>query len=448
MDREELIELLNDIEREVDVNALMFDDMHLWPAIKYRIFYNLYVNKFARKKFSRKSIKRNNYFDKIASYLNGGYNLFLYLFFTKKYDTLFCTNVYHNDKFQGVIRNKFSSPIIDNEKFLYINTSNKPFDLNVKGTIQMVSILNLLNRFRKKEVLNKINKTILNEIFNCIKKSTNTFDLKEEEKINNYLIQLISNKNNYCWFFNKLLYKTKARCIYTVAYYTDSIYYLNYCANKLEIETIDLQHGGQGPLHVAYTRLNKVPLNGYNILPKIFDCWDDYSAEEIRKWASKQQFHQAIVGGNKWHKYIASFNLVKPTDKKIILVTLQFDFVDEVIIECMQQCKLKNIEWWFRVHPTRKNGLGKIREQLIQNNINHFNLEEANDAVLPVILSWSSLHISRYSGSIIEADLLNIPSIIIDPVGAENYQNLIESQSAYYCETSIEIIEKISHLLD
>ncbi len=54
------------------------------------------------------------------------------------------------------------------------------------------------------------------------------------------------------------------------------------------------------------------------------------------------------------------------------------------------------------------------------------------------------LHISRYSGSIIEAEQLGVYSIIIDAMGKETYSSIINRGKAFYLESD----EDLSVLID
>lgn len=62
------------------------------------------------------------------------------------------------------------------------------------------------------------------------------------------------------------------------------------------IPVIDVQHGGMHAYHPLAANWRNVPVKGYNLLPDIFWCWNERTAEIIASTLSLP--HRSIVGGN------------------------------------------------------------------------------------------------------------------------------------------------------
>ena len=205
---------------------------------------------------------------------------------------------------------------------------------------------------------------------------------------------------------------------------------MHYAANKLNIKNIDVQHGAQGPLHIMYNFSN-APITGYNTVPNIFWCWDKASANTIHQWVDKQDYHKVIIKGNPWINFqLLSLKNEKLSDKKIVLYTLQEEFLDQYILDAIKTTGFK-YEWWLRLHPRMLGAKDNIQKQLDKEKLlDYVEIDKATALPLPILLKNSSVHISKYSGSIIEAVQVNTPNIIIDRIGLETYGDYVESGDA------------------
>src|SRR5690606_32455909 len=124
-----------------------------------------------------------------------------------------------------------------------------------------------------------------------------------------------------------------------------------YVANQHNINSYDIQHGGQGSLNFAYN-YSFIPTNGINTLPKIFWCWDKASASNIEKWISKQNYHQVVIKGNLWIQYQLKKGdgQLQFPEEKIIIYTLQEKELDNFILDAISATP-SGYTWWIRLHP-------------------------------------------------------------------------------------------------
>ena len=192
--------------------------------------------------------------------------------------------------------------------------------------------------------------------------------------------------------------------MFILCYYVSEMYAMAMAANQLGISSCDIQHGGQGKLHLAYSGFNNIPENGYKLLPKRFWVWDKDSSLEIEKWISKQSYHEVFIKGNPWIEYcVKEYTSEIDTAKKIILYTMQpmgAHLLDPYIIDAIVKTPPDYI-WWLRLHPRQLKEKAKLYNLLDKYNLlNRVNIEDATKLPLPGILAKTFIHISKYSGSI------------------------------------------------
>lgn len=276
-----------------------------------------------------------------------------------------------------------------------------------------------------------------------------------EEVLKNTLIKNVQGVLSWAALFEYFLKKSKAKYIFGLCYYNKEMLGMNLAAKRLDVVSIDMQHGSQGDLHFAY-HFNNIPIEGYNILPEKFWVWDNASFKNIAKWTeNKNNF--PVLGGNPWIEFLRDDfeapNIYYDINKPMILFTLQplKPIIDDYFLDVISlTCKKYN--WWLRLHPrmTKEEvtGLNLKLDEFKTKGI--VNIEDASREPLPLLLKECHLHVSKYSGSVAEAALMQIPSLIIDEIGVKSFEDLIESKEAVACLTKNpkEIIELIEFILN
>ena len=56
------------------------------------------------------------------------------------------------------------------------------------------------------------------------------------------------------------------------------------------------------------------------------------------------------------------------------------------------------------------------------------NIEDATKLPLPGILSRTYIHLSKFSGSVLEAYMMNVKTIILSEVGVESFPQVVNSK--------------------
>ena len=209
------------------------------------------------------------------------------------------------------------------------------------------------------------------------------------------------------------------------------------------IDIYDLQHGliSDTPDNPYYFSGRKYVFHK-GVLPSGFLCWDDNSKEvlgKIEQFATKEK--QVI--GNPWFgrfvdnrpddALVQSQRAMLPNSdgyKPTILVTLQYgmeefagDYVkDGVMVDALNQVIKQTADsyvWLLRLHPSQM--VGEHKQKLTAYLEQHFGQYESvlwqisSNAPLPLVMTFTDLHITHFSNAVVEAANFAIPSALLDP---------------------------------
>ncbi|MBW4360339.1 hypothetical protein [Flavobacterium taihuense] len=438
-ERENLINFLENTEQKYPVEDWKVEDVEIWPIIKTTIFFSTY---------NQGKIESKNLKSKIISF----FRLFkldvVYSYFCLKrakimeIKYMFSGFFGHRVMWDGVFYNRYFDPIMDS---IEDNEGQRSsiFEYDKKRKIK---------HYREDRVFD-VTKFI--HYFNFITKGTivdydkfQGFDglLKELEQgmqINpTKLLTKISSELNNAFVWKKLwlyvLDRNKASHVFVLCYYNSKMYGLLLAAKEKGLVSVDMQHGGQGGFHVAYN-FKKIPLKGYKLVPDYFWNWDKNSADNILKF-TRETPHKVIVGGNPWIDFLKN-QKVFLVEKEIIIYTLQTTLVPvlhDYIIEAIKKTP-QNFSWWLRLHPRMtENEITELYNTLTKENIiDKVEIKKASKIPLPLILANCVVHVSHFSGSILEANLMNVKAnIILGEIGKKYFQDILNIGGALYYDVS------------
>lgn len=265
--------------------------------------------------------------------------------------------------------------------------------------------------------------------------------------------------------FSRYLRELSPKLVFGVCYYGMEGMALNLACRKMGIPSIDLQHGVQGDLHVAYGRWNRVPSEGYELLPSRFWVWSESEVATIERWnSSVARWHKPLLGGNLWmNEWRWGHNeLIERHDKRIqyikkqipgmshVLITLQSGLADEQVlgpILKVMSSRQRDIFWWVRLHPCMLKEKATINRMIESNQISFYDLDVATDFPLYALLRHMDLHVTHSSSTVIEAEYFDIPSVIISAYGAEFFADQIFSGVAVAAVAKHEIEDAFDRLL-
>lgn len=440
---EKIMKLALATEGQYNVSVWQIEGVHIWPIVKHTAFFGY--------KDMNDSQSKSKRISKIANKLWSLCKKRVSMFNKKNIselqqsDILFCgANAYYVSSLDKKRINKFFEPIKDCLKysFIEINYSSSNFP-NLASPVFNIYQLKFKKESESREEI----------LFNHLKELLQTDNnlLKLFEEITKILdIDIIDFKKRFSKYLHTILVwkgkwiqvveQTQPKVGMVLCYYDMCMYGLVLALKDKGIPSVDMQHGGQGVGHPAYSYSEKLNQD-LNLLPDFFWVWDEVSQSNIEKW-TKNISTKTILGGNPWIRYFAEQKTIDPIfpNRKLILCTLPADksyynLMPDYLLEALKKANSEYI-FGFRFHP-KTTGYGKQQfEKLINDNdlTSKVDLKLSNQLPLPYLFANAWGHISVGSiGSIAEAAIIGVKrNIILDSIGQQYYQKLIDENKAFY----------------
>ncbi|MFL5754304.1 MAG: hypothetical protein ACJ76F_12910 [Bacteroidia bacterium] len=454
--REDIRKFILQIEKDFPVNDWKFNQMHLWPLLRLELFF------FIRKQFNLKNKLNENSgqvqvlnkktvasaSESLVSRIVGKFSKSLqHLKFIGNLDEKENVFFAHNDHriiYEGVSYNRFFDTLINT---LSLSQTSYMLEIGDKESKQLANpgiiiqyreqlenykaYLSLRRFFTKEKISFELEDYDL--LLDFLNKNEVTKGFSEKFS-KSKLRELVINEYNLRFLlFKKVLGKIKPKRLIALCYYSDLS--LIAAANKLNIETIDMQHGAQAPAHLAYGSWSNIPAEGYNFLPRNYWCWNEQSRSVISEWAVLTEKYRSFVGGNVWVDHWMGKN--DPCSSTgFILYTLQPDsltlnqlFPDSLI----REIRSGKHKWFIRLHPRQLKNSAEITAYLEQHGIfNLVNIDDATKEPLPLLLKHCLIHVTNSSASAIEASLFGKKTILLHEIGKLYYADLISESKAVF----------------
>ncbi|AMC10149.1 hypothetical protein Lupro_02295 [Lutibacter profundi] len=467
--QEHIKNLILQIEDKWAVDSWMVNGVHIWPYVRIKLYIHLlsslHENSTEQNFTNTIKIKKTfNLGSKIVTILKlirSFFRLPLFFLALKRKKIMFYGAHYHRVLQDGNYFNRFYDAMVDYHK--------------LHEDVYMVEYTTVYGSIYNKNAIIDLNKylndyKLLFKFFNRFKQSTNTVSLdgytefyKNLEGIQIDLNSLrISEVNIIKWaikinsiegFFIKMYKKIKPSKIFFLGYYgLDNLYAALVAANKLDINTIDFQHGPQTNVHMAFSSWTKVPLYGYNTMPLKFWSWDKKSKENIDEWANLTNNTKSKFVGQPYISYwLKKHNNIK-SKNKIILYSLQtapiFSVEEMLTPKIISLIKKSDYKWILRLHPRNNIDLVYLKEYIKSNGIfEHTIIQDAIEVSLPNMLNSTILHITNFSGCLIEAQLMGISTLLIHEIGKEIFKEYIDDKLVFFSNKDSTTFEKKFHTL-
>lgn len=231
---------------------------------------------------------------------------------------------------------------------------------------------------------------------------------------------------------------------------------LTWACRQLGVPTVDIQHGGQGPYHYLTTHFTQVPEEGYAMLPDYFWCWSRANCDFIAPWLpGRARRHIALVGGNRnVAKWLRAGNSLLSEDErdyiemlglrpKVVLVTLGYavqNILPDAVVEAAQ--RTPEWSWLFRLHPLHRESevAAAVQRKLRVAGVVTAEIEMPTQVRLHALLSVVHHHLTPFSTTCREAAAFGVPTTIVDPVGLTYFADEIAQGTFGYAEDAEAIV--------
>jgi hypothetical protein len=240
----------------------------------------------------------------------------------------------------------------------------------------------------------------------------------------------------YGWIFER----TQPRHAFVNTYYSAEGMAFVLAARRRGIAVADLQHGIQGPHHVAYGRWSNVPPQGYELLPDEFWVWGEAEARAIEAWQPGTT-HRAARAGNAWLQIwrqgtmsfvadaVATAGRTRASSQRPhhVLFSVTWGTPPEHDADVVAAlARLPDTYFiWVRLHPLQARARSGIRAMLQRSLPGRHELDVATDLPLPAVLRAVDLNLTHCSTTVIEAAAWGIRTVITSTYGAELFEEQI-----------------------
>jgi hypothetical protein len=441
--RAEIKDFIVGLEKKFPVNSWKVNSIHIWPYIRIKIYFYL-INSIEKPLFSTQVKKSKSRIDKLKSLYRNIRSVFFYLRWIKSLtqkENLFVGADAHRVDYKNSRFNRYFDVMI--EKYSIQKTSIYfEYGKNTKKQYNSDLIFTFSEALKGFLFLNKLVKTPkdlnlegYDSFLNFLKK-----DKLFERFTNIYSIEMVAQWAVEVFylkvlFFQKVLRIVQPKKMVILCYYLEDIFALTAAANQLKISTIEMQHGPQPNVHLAYSNWSSLPESGYDMIPKNFWCWDQGSYTVIQDWTKNNQNYSVKVIGNPWIDYWKAKEM-NYKHQNFILYSLQPSplTIEQLFPESILNFIKSNPHKWFiRLHPRQLNEMGTIKSFLkCKGVVELVNIDEATYDPLPLLLSKASLHLTHFSGTVIEASFFNVFTVLLNEIGIFSFQDLISAQKAVY----------------
>ena len=241
-------------------------------------------------------------------------------------------------------------------------------------------------------------------------------------------------------WFARILSRSGASHAFVNTYYSLEGLAFIQGARRARVRSIDLQHGIQGPHHVAYARWANVPNGGYSTLPDEFWVWSAEELDTIEVWQKHSAVRSVRVAGNPWlarwrsesdgaiSATVAQARALRGAEVKIqALACLTWGVAEKETDKLIDAAKLcgSSVEWWWRLHPVESRRSGELAARLEAQGLDGSSVAQATDLPLYSLFRATDIVLAHSSTVVREAAQFGIPSVITSDYGAELHTDLI-----------------------
>ncbi|MGV8934730.1 MAG: glycosyltransferase [Gallionellaceae bacterium] len=259
------------------------------------------------------------------------------------------------------------------------------------------------------------------------------------------------------WFNEVIRVARPSVGIVTGYYSSDMMGFIRAC-RRAGILTIEIQHGVQGSQHFAYRQWAQLPVQGYDTMPEIFWSWSESEKANIDSWTqTRTAVHRAVVGGNPClHIYDLSGKPYTHSESKpnlegvdrgkdyalnIIYTAQAFNEIPACLLGAIRQTP--HWKWWIRTHPQYLEAAKSIRNICVDHGFSNVDIDRASELPLVSLLDLCDVHVTEFSSSVLEATSRGVPSVVINPIGVNIFQNHVDTGIVVFADTVDSLLHAI-----
>ncbi|WP_264566718.1 hypothetical protein [Flavobacterium sp. N3904] len=451
--QEDIKEIILQIEHKWPVDEWMINEVHIWPYVRIKLYIHFLMmmnKKFENpQKDSHVATKKKSIFkfSNIFNWILGGIKVQLFFGSLKRKKILFFGSHIHRVLHKEKYFNRFYDSLVEEHQLhrdVYMIEYQKVFanTFNKKEVITLEKHLKNYKIFQKgisKFSVTKSESHLLGyyDFYEHLKElpiRLDSLNISERD-----LVKWVTKIESLMPFFERFYRIVKPSHVVFLGYYGyDDIYAALLVANKMKIKSVDLQHGPQTNIHMCFSSWSKVPSGGFNLMPNEFWNWDENSKLNIDDWAIKTNAVKAKVVGQPYVSYWLKQNDKILSDERVILYSLQtfpFEIEDMLTPKIIELIKDLSYKWVLRLHPRNYLPTETIRQFLIKHEIEDKAIIQSSiDSALPEVLLSSVLHVTNFSGCLIEAHLIGVPTLLINNIGKEMFTQYIDNSKVFYVD--------------
>lgn len=442
------------IENQYEVHTWQVCGIHIWPYIRIKMYIHFLSNFLLKNEsvYNDESKKvsetpKNRFLktiNKLIRIIEAYFKLNIFYFKLKHKKHILFGSHMHRVKVNGEYFNRFYDSIVDtyalnNDVYMfeYQNIFEKMY--NKRAVVHLENhlsnfklILKIKQRFFKQKMNLNLSLVGYDDFYRNIEKD---FPIIKNLNLNKTeIIQWSLRVQSLSEFFRIVFKKVQpTHVVFSMYYGLDAINAAVYAANEMNVKTVEMQHGPQTN-HLAFSNWSKLPKKGYNTMVSEFWNWDEISKNNITKWAHFTNIVDAKLIGQPYLNYWVYKLNNETVKKKQIIFSLQlFELKDMLPKPILKAIINSGFLWILRLHPRNHFSKQNIKEFLEENDVtDNYEIQNSIDIPLPQVLCESVLHITNFSGCLIESMMLNVPTVIINRIGKETYKEYIDNNYVFF----------------
>jgi hypothetical protein len=449
VDHRRAIEVLVEIERRADVNALRAGGLCVWPLVRLRLWEQLLKPMPGDGVRSPRSTLRFPPWSALQRW-----RARQRLRELPRADALFLSRAEdHADCFEGRHYNRHVDPLLGFCRGRLSSLKLEPLEPAAKQTTPRAEPTHFFepNRLAELPPLPVIEG--MSDLRSALAALESPPHL-DESAVRREAAQLFRWREAY----REVLAVVQPRVVFVVCYYDRRVLPLIAACRERGIPTVDIQHGKQGVAHGLYTHWTRIPAGGYALLPDFFWVWGEPSRRHIKdSRPAPSAHHRPIVGGNRWlalWRSGAAFPL-PPAEaawldearraERTILVTLQpIEPMLPPHLRAAMERSPAGWLWLLRAHPHRRAEIPALLGELRAAGSARYEGERASTVPLYALLRVADRHLTCWSSVAHEAPAFHVPTMIVHANGAQLYATEIASGHFAYAENADAVLAWIA----